>query len=169
LTNLEWVMDLATRLLGAALTFPAWHGDRQEDPELRAELYRPTMVAIASVARSRQEASVLLAQAIEDTHLARYVLEGRCKDGPPGQRCDNGHARGPFQVHGWCTATDLRGEARCALRAALGGQARCEGRSLTPLHAAFVGLAARECNWRGADHRVQTARKIERMLAEARP
>lgn len=157
-------------LLRIALSFPPWHGDRGESPEARAELYRPVMEAIAEEAKDEKQAALLLAQAIEDTHLARYVLESRCMDGPRGARCDNGRSRGPFQVGTWCrddgVRVGLRLEAHCALRAAWGGIARCREQALTPWHGAFAGLAARDCHWAPAAHRVDTMRRILRGLRE---
>ena len=160
-------MNNAAQLLAIALRFPVWYGYRGDSPEARAELYRPTMEAIAEEAKNENEEALLLAQAIEDTHLARYVLEGRCLDGPTGQRCDNGRSRGPFQVGRWCPVGSLRDEAHCALRAAWSGVARCRGHSLTPWHGAFAGLAARDCHWAPAAHRVATMRRILRELHAA--
>lgn len=157
-------MKNAAELLAIAMRFPVWYGDRGLSQEARTELYRPTMEAIAEESKNENQEALLLAQAIEDTHLARYVLEGRCLEGPIGQRCDNGHSRGPFQVGKWCPTGSLRDEAHCALRAAWGGVARCRGHSLTPWHGAFSGLAARDCHWPTADKRVATMRRILREL-----
>jgi hypothetical protein len=161
------MLDVET-LLTIALSFPPWYGDRGETEEQRRELYRPTMAAIVEASNGKEtHAALLLAQAIEETRLARYVLENRCADGPVGARCDNGRSRGAFQVGRWCVANDSTGEARCALRAAWYGASRCKERSLTPWHGAFAGLGARDCSWPSADHRVATMKRILRGLRVA--
>lgn len=165
-TNLEWMMLLATKLLNVAMAYPPYYGDKSDSREARAELYQPTVVAIAWSVNNWGDAALLLSQAINETHLARYVLEGRCLDGPPGQRCDNGRSHGPFQVNvKWCPSTDFRVQARCALRAARGGVMRCKEHALSPHHAAFAGLAARPCNWPGSDRRVRMMREIVQKLS----
>ena len=158
-------MATVEALLAVALSFPPWYGDRRDSTEARRELYRPTVEAIVEETQNEKYQALLLAQAIEDTHLARYVLEGRCLDGPPGQQCDHGRSRGPFQVGRWCPTGSLRDEAHCALRAAWGGVARCREKALSPWHGAFAGLAARDCHWASADKRVATMRGILRALA----
>jgi hypothetical protein len=154
-------------ILSAMLSLPPAALDRSESVEQRTALFLPVAEAIARVSRSDRQAALLIAQAWEDTKLARYVLEGRCHDGPVGQRCDNGKARGPWQVHKWCTATTLDGEARCALRAASSGMDRCRGHAQSPVHGAFAGLAARDCSWPGADRRVGTYRSVLSALRRA--
>ena len=118
-------------ILLALLALPQYAADRDDSPEARCELYRPVAVAIAETARTPEQAAALITQAWHETRLARYVLEGRCQDGPRGARCDPDkhgvpRARGPWQL--WraaCKADDLRGQAKCVLGTMQLGLARC--------------------------------------------
>jgi len=117
-------------ILAAMLALTQAALDRGDTVAARRDLYRPTAAAIADVARSPEEAAALVAVAYGETRLARYVLEGRCLDGPVGQQCDKGRdgkprARGPWQVWGWCVEAwrhpdgspeSIRGGAACAAR-----------------------------------------------------
>lgn len=153
----------ADQVLAAMLSLPTAWLDRAESPEQRAELYRPVAEAIADFAKNDRQAALLIAQAYADTKLARAVLEGRCQDMPDGQRCDNGKTHGPFQVAvAHCPTSDLREQAKCAMRAAGGGVARCRDHSLSPTHAMFVGLGGmgRPCNWKAASDRVELYRRV---------
>jgi len=112
-------------ILRAWLALAPWYLDAHESGEQRTELYRPVAVAICAVARTDTERAFLARQTYAETRLARYVLEDRCKDGPPGARCDAGLATGPWQSHHWCAGawTGTRAErfaagARCTLRLA---------------------------------------------------
>jgi hypothetical protein len=102
------------------------------------------------------------------------VVRGRCDLMPAGERCDNLHARGTLQVHGWCreawslpdgSPESMVAEAKCALRIIRDGRSRCRRSAITPWHGSFAALAARPCTWSGADERVRTMR---RLLAEIR-
>jgi len=149
-----------TAVLAAMAALAPYHADRDDSPESRRALYMPTATAIATVARTPEEAAALIAQAWHESHFARYVLEGRCSEGPPGQRCDpDAHgvarARGPWQV--WrvaCRAADVAGEARCVLGQMRMGLARCSSWG--------GALAALDGQWRCGDAavRVQTMRRV---------
>ncbi|HEX7671403.1 MAG TPA: hypothetical protein VF395_17540 [Polyangiaceae bacterium] len=161
-------------VLAAALSLSQYVGDKVDTPEGRETLYRPVAEAIAEVARTNVEASMLLALAFHESGLARFVIEGRCADGPPGQRCDGGRARGVFQLHesacreAWKledgSVPSIRAEARCAIRLLRWNADRGKDHTPSRLHAAFAGYAAREWNWDGAAKRVETAQKLERVL-----
>lgn len=119
------------------LSLPAWFQDAKLTRTERTELYRPSAEAVCSVTEDDRLRAVLMAIASDETHLARYVLEDRCKDGPPGMRCDDGQAIGAWQVRQYCTdAWDRtrtrreRDEAaiRCSLKAYWAAQARCSTR-----------------------------------------
>jgi hypothetical protein len=111
-------------ILAALLAFPAYHGDH-ETGEAREARLAPYAAGIASHARTADETAALVAIAWHETRLAAYVTDGRCHEGPAGQRCDNGRARGPWQLHGWCKATTPDGEAECAARLLRYARARC--------------------------------------------
>ena len=167
----------AEAILAAALSLSRYVGDRSDTPEQRSSLYRPVAEAIAEVARSKFEASMLVALAFHESGLARFVIEGRCSDGPPGQRCDGGKARGVFQLHeaachdAWeredGSIESIRAEAHCAIRLLRWNAERGQGHAASRAHAAFAGYAAREWSWDGAAKRVETARKIESRLQRA--
>ena len=152
-------------VLAAILALGAYHADRDDSLESRGALLLPVATAIAAVARTPEEAAALVAQAWHETHFARYVLEGRCSDGPPGQRCDpDAHgvarARGPWQV--WlvaCRAADVAGEAKCVLGQMRMGLARCSSWG--------GALASLDGQWRCGDApaRVQTMRKVLATMA----
>jgi hypothetical protein len=120
-------------LLRVLLSLAVWHQDADLSPDARSALYRPVAEAICRVSRTTQEQAWLAAQAYSETTLAAYVIEGRCADGPPGIRCDEGRATTEWQVHRFCIAAwtaptlDERREAgaRCALKTARRGLTVC--------------------------------------------
>lgn len=118
-------MTCISLILLAWLVLPPWYQDADDSFQERAELYYPVAAAICSVAQNETERAFLAWQAYEETKLARYVIESRCSDGPPGVRCDEGQATGPWQQHRWCSGAwdgsrseRLEAGARCALRLA---------------------------------------------------
>ena len=153
-----------SQVLAILLAFPPYSGDRSMTLDERREMLRPVAESIARKAGNNlRKAALLSTQSFEDTGLARYVIEGRCQDGPRGARCDDGRSYGPYQVAvRYCPDRDLDGQADCALRAAWGGVARCRDHALSPVHAWFVGLAGSgvPCNWPEADRRVRTYRMV---------
>jgi hypothetical protein len=149
----------AAKVLLVLLAQPSYVRDRDESPAAREELLRPVAEAIATTARNDTEAAVLIADGFHESGYSRAVLEYRCRD--LGRlACDSGKARGGWQVHSWCKATDVVGEARCVLRVARYGSGLCREHALNPTAGAFAALAARSCNWSGAEVRVRTYRKI---------
>lgn len=117
-------MPTAAIILRVMLSLPQAWEDRTETPEQRAELLAPLAAAIADESRSTAEAAALIAISSQESGgFARWIVEGRCHERP--SKCDHGRARGPFQVHAWCKATDLRGETACAASAYRYALARC--------------------------------------------
>lgn len=112
-------------ILAVMLTMrQAWE-DRRETREQRTELLRPLATVVANEARTAQEAAAMTAIAWHETGgFARWIVECRCHERP--KMCDHGRARGPFQVHDWCKATDLRGETECAASAYRFALSRCK-------------------------------------------
>lgn len=161
-------------ILTAMLSLPPYTGDRGDTPAARAELYRPVAEAIAEVAPGNPtKAAALVALAYAETKFARYVLTGNCASGPPGMRCDNGRARGAFQVWAWCDAwrhpegspESLRAEARCAARALAAGKRRCLGRHPAGDWAAmFSGYRGPACSWPPAARRARSMLALEARL-----
>jgi hypothetical protein len=113
--------------LAAMLSLAPWVGDAGESPEAREARLAPYARAVDAATGSLALRAALVALAWHETKMARYVTEGRCHDGPPGQRCDNGKARGPWQLHGWCKATTPEGEAVCAAGMLSYMLTRCDG------------------------------------------
>lgn len=122
-------------VLGAMLALPVYHGDREETLEQRRQLLEPLAHAITESTESRGEMAAAISQAYHESRFARYVLENRCLEGPPGSRCDNGTSRGPFQVKKWCEgawnsgaslAEQYRAGARCMLSVYRLGVMRCQ-------------------------------------------
>lgn len=155
--------------------------DRSLSIEERAEFERPYAEAIAKAAHTYWEVALLESDAISETHMARYVIEGRCMDGPVGQQCDAKHgapqARGVWQLHeeacrqAWAfpeaSRESIMLEAECAIKLMRHYSYTGRGHALTPNHAAFCGMGARPWNWAGADERVKLAKVIYRQLVEA--
>src|SRR5690606_3297665 len=121
-------------IMTVMLAMPPGIGDEHATEEERRTFLEPVAAAIHQVATESpapiRTASILLALGRNETRFARYVIEGRCQDGPPGMRCDWSRrlnrpvARGPFQVHPWCKAAwappetsleSLVAGARCAV------------------------------------------------------
>lgn len=126
------------RVLAAMLAQPVWYQDVADTPEQRADLLRPVAMAITLATQDPTEQAALVALGWHESRWARYVVEGRCKDGPDGARCDNGLARSPWQVHryGLCrqawryTEDDPRTlelAAECSVRLLRGAKSRCTG------------------------------------------
>jgi hypothetical protein len=168
-------------ILAAMLALPQYVADRSDTPEARAALYRPTAQAIAEVSNgNRVKAAALIALAYEESRFARYVLEGRCKDGPKGSRCDwnyltrSPRARGPWQLWSWCTDAwrhpdgsieSLRSGARCASRLLAGAKQRCLGRHPAGDWAgAYSGYRNGACTWAPAAGRARRMAAIEARL-----
>lgn len=120
-------------LLRILLSLAVWHQDADLSREARSALYAPVVETICRVGRTPQEQAWLATQAYSETTLAKYVIEGRCADGPPGIRCDEGRATTEWQAHGHCTAAwtaptlEERREAgaQCAIRTARHGLTVC--------------------------------------------
>jgi len=125
------------RVLAAMVVMPTWYQDVEETPEQRADLLRPVALAIAQATDDRVEQAALVSLGWHESRWARYVLEGRCQDGPSGARCDNGRAVSPWQV--WAVACPSahavpadhpvvnERAAACAVRLLRGGRSRCRG------------------------------------------
>lgn len=142
----------------------------QGDDAARVALLTPVAEAIVyATGGSIWRASALASIAMHESALARYVLEGRCKDGPRGARCDEGHARGPWQVHRWCSAwshpdgsyESRKREAVCADRLVRSAWKKCR-----TLPGIFAGYATgnRACEWHQAAARTGTMGFAQRVM-----
>lgn len=159
-------------ILAVLMGLPAWYEDAGEPRAARLELLGPVASAIAGASGGdHQRAAALIALGWHESKFGRYVLEGRCSDGPPGARCDNGRARGAWQL--WAVACpaayqypagsleSLELEARCADRLLQGARGRCRGRHPAgALAGAFSGYRGLDCRWPGGAGRARTAEAV---------
>jgi hypothetical protein len=159
--------------LAALLRLANADADREKPPEARIAWLWPVAVVAAKVSRNRWELARLLALGAHEAHYEENVVAGRCH--LSRWKCDNGHARSPWSVHPWCrrawalpdgSQEALEEAAACAVRMLRWAALRGRGHAATPDHAAFAGYAARPWSWGGADERVRTTLKVDRMLAE---
>lgn len=156
-TREEGIVLTQAMILAVMLAMQPGFGDERATDEERRAFLEPVAAVILQVASEApnpiRTASVLLALGKNETRFASYVLEGRCQDGPPGERCDWSRrtnrpvARGPFQVHPWCKGAwsvpetsieSLVGGARCAVSLVNRALERC----LKTRHAAWEGAFA---------------------------
>lgn len=155
-------------ILAVMLSQPTWHGDMAETPEQRADLLRPVAMAIELATEDQTEQAALISLGWHESRFARYVIEGRCQDGPPGARCDNGRARSPWQLwrrscpSAWELAEDdpraMERSAACAARLLRGARGRCRGmHPAGDLAGMFSGYArGGRCTWGPAAGRAQS-------------
>lgn len=80
-------------ILYAILAFPVFHEDDGCD-EKRAQL-EAVANAVATVARTPDEAAFLLAWGKAETNFSLRIHRGECRQ----WECDSGRARGPWQAH----------------------------------------------------------------------
>lgn len=129
------IVESADRILGVILSMQPWYQD-VEAPDRDVHLY-PVAEAIAKATDNKIEQAALMALAYEESKMALFVVGGRCLEGPAGARCDNGKARGVWQL--WKVACPSAyeypagsyqstvAEAKCAIRLLRGGKHRCKG------------------------------------------
>lgn len=177
--------DPADVVLDLMLKTPGWSGDKGDSLEQRRALFTPVAKVIAEAGSTWEERAVLFTLAHQETGFARYVLEGRCQDGPPDAQCDHGAARGPWQVLKWCrdawkapdgTIESFRPAARCAIQMYRWGGAKCaekqgpDGRQLfddLPT-ASFAGYTASDCRYRLASQRASMLKDVTAQLLKRR-
>lgn len=149
------------------LALSHWHMD-DVTPSDRRALYADTAESIALVATTPRETAALVSLGWSETRYAALVLAGRCAEMPVGVRCDNGRARGPWQLWrsacpaAWAQPDGSResrlAEARCALRLWRGARLRCQGKHPAGDDAgAFAGYArGGVCDWPAGAKRART-------------
>lgn len=117
----------ADTVLRVLLAMAPYHGDI-ETPAQREARLRVAAEAMVEVTGGRASGvAALIAVGKHESEFSQYVGEGRCLEGPAGQRCDNGLARQYWQVHKHCTAL---WEADAGSRTAVVEGARCAYRRL---------------------------------------
>jgi len=154
-----------SRTLDALERVPVYSGDTGEPADERRARLGEMAQAIDGATHNRDERAMLIALAIHESNLARYVqLDlGACSDGA-SLRCDRGKAWSPWQLHG----TDRTGGVTVAAQIAVGklraARRVCEerhGTRIEPVAAAMslYGTGA-TCQWPGVSARVATYRRI---------
>lgn len=168
--------ELAIRILIVLVGLMPWSGDektsdRNESKAEREARLRPVAIELASAVGSVQlppgmeeidMAAAAVSLTYHETRLARYVLEDRCQDGPKGARCDDGKARGAYQL--WevsCkrayafpagSRESLHEETRCAVSRLALSYRRCSGRHpggpYAGMYSAYRGGGS-GCTWEG--------------------
>lgn len=154
---------LAAKLLAVMLELPVFYLDRGEDPTARRERLSELAEAIADASANRTEAAALLAAAWHESRFSKMVQEGRCDELPAGMRCDDGKARGNWQLHrAACTelwdrpvSEHARIGARCAMRLL-----RVFRRDCGTIPGAYGRFAGRACTWAGGEKRAATMRRL---------
>lgn len=135
--------------------------DRAEDPAKRRARLEVAAAGMADAVAAvdyfgdREEAAALIAQGDAESNYAAYVGEGRCTEGPAGQRCDpdkhgRPRARTYWQVwqvtcpRAWAATPGSREEAReaaiCTLRVMASGFTRCRKNGYDAWTGAFAAL-----------------------------
>jgi len=164
-------MTCLQAILTIMLSLATYHRDSGDTAAERRALYTPVAQAICQATTVRWERAWLIAQANHETHFARFVLEERCEDGPPGERCDWSKKLGAPTSHGpwqsklrWCRGC-RRGATRLArfiagARYVLGiarlGRAKCD-----TFEGAFAyQRGAGQCTAKWAPMRVVTMQRI---------
>lgn len=179
-------MILVDIVLTVMLSGPVWSGDLHETPEERRRLFATAARSIADAASETENpfaaAAVLIALGENETSWSRYVLEGRCMDGPRGMQCDYSEkagrslAIGPFQVHGWChdawtaesgSYASLLASARCALEYVYRGVKRCNKTPYDAWAGSFATYRGQNCSDGLKTGRKYKARKYLRSMIAA--
>lgn len=146
--------------------------DLDESCADRATRLAPAAYWCTVYAQSRDELAACITLGIHESRWARYVGEGRCRDGPQGERCDpdrhgRPRARGWWQLHRsacpalWRTplgsSEAIQAGARCAVAVWRGALWRCRGRHPAgPLAGAYAGYRGLDCEWPGGVRRART-------------
>jgi len=155
-------------ILDAMLHQEHWRGDNLE-PGARIALYWPVAEAVSAVARTKDEAAALVALGWHESRWASPVVSGHCSEMKTGERCDNLHARSPWQVHSWCrdawtvpedSLNALRASAKCAVRMLRAARSRCRMRGVDENFGMFSGYRSASCAWPPARRRVETLRAV---------
>ena len=154
-----------------------------ETADERAVRLEPVAAAIAEASAGApagfsrgQWAAVLVALGKHESNFAKYVQEGKCSEGRPGERCDDGKAKSHFQLHyaacpaAWelepGTVAELNAATKCASRLLASALRRCRSRNTDPLAGAFSGYAGASCVAPWANRRANTARVFAGRLGQ---
>lgn len=155
-----------------------------ETPAEREERLASAAYWCTTYARSYDELAACVTLGTLESRWAIYVWQGRCSDGPVGERCDEGRARGPWQQHRaacpalWRTEPGspaaIQAGARCAVGLWRSARRRCRGRHPRgELAGGYAGYRGASCTWvggplNGVRARVKTHAWVLRELGRRR-
>lgn len=164
---------------------PPFYLDRDEPPEER-------LVRLEPAARAQEKAclkfwpqdpwacvagTITIGQ--RESHWAKYVGEGRCKEGPVGMRCDpdkDGNPRAHSFWQLWPSAcpglakltpgsvAQLDRAASCAAAQLATAYHRCHWSQHGRWAGAFAGYRSSDCNWSGGPRRARVMVQVENRL-----
>lgn len=153
--------------LRALESMPVHVTDRDEPEEKRSRRLREIADAIDSATEDRLERAVLLTLVRYESGAAAYVHEGRCSDGPRGEReCDHGRAVGHWQLHASERYPEIpdsiEEQARIAVTLWRGARSRCRGSVTDDIAGAFAayGTGGKCAPVAWAQHRADYARRL---------
>lgn len=125
----------------ALLSLPVHYTDKDEEERARWERLLDLSEVITGATERPLRQAVLVILAWHESRLARYVYEDRCSDGPAGElECDQGRARGPFQLQdseNYTVPGDHAEQAKRAIGVWLFGLRRCRKAVKDALAGAF--------------------------------
>jgi len=178
---------LEKAILLVLLSLPPFYSDKNEPAKGRTARLEKAARAIAQAAENSELptiplAAALIQQGYSETKFARYVGEGRCKDGPKGSQCDldqNGQPRARTYWQTWkvfCpkawklspgSQDELNAAAECVARTMERGFRICSSKGLD----GWTGAFARQrgpafCTTKKAPARARARIEIERKLTE---
>lgn len=144
--------------------FPAHVTDRNE-PNRKARL-EAIARAVDAATDDPTERAALLTLGRYESGWARFVMEGRCSEGPRGAReCDSGKSFGAFQLRPNAkfpeVPADLEGQATMALRMWRGARVYCRSSVRDELAGAFSQYGSgNSCGHAWAEARAAHLRRI---------
>jgi hypothetical protein len=159
-------VTLAIAITAVILSLPHYWADADEPKDERVMRSQYAADVIVEVAGdNRDMIAALIALGWHESRWSRYVYEDRCQDGKPGEQCDEGRAKSPWQMHkdacpGYWKSGLLSDGARCAHALLRYGRAVCGNWA-----GAFAVYAGQRCSWSGGIEREATR---QRMLVKLR-
>lgn len=158
-------MTLAEAIAAVILSLPHYWADAGEPPEDRASRAEHAADVIIEVAgNNRDMIAALIALGWHESRWSRFVFEDECEKGKPGERCDDGRARSPWQMHRdacpyyWESGL-LSDGAKCAFSLLRYGRSACGS-----YQGAFAVYAGQRCSWKGGIEREATRQRMLKAL-----
>lgn len=155
----------ATGTLAALCRLPPHRLDIEEPTAVRENRLTRIAQAIDLATWDKAQRARLIALGWHETRYAAYIDEGRCSDGPVGERCDNGKSHGPWQLRHNAiqrVPDDTAGQAAMAASLLRFHQRHCSGSVAKAFHSYGTGGKCVESDW--AKRRARHAAAIEGRL-----